>query len=699
MGDDRERAEFGLTSMRENILLVLIVLAGAYLRLNTLGWGLPDFFEEATPWRQALGMWGGRTGSLDFNPHFFNYPAFSFYIQWIGQAFVYLAGRATGEFSSIQQMQMQVEANPGRFIVVGRLITTLFGIGTIYLAYRVARDVFSPVVGLTAALFLAFNFAHIRRGQFIATDVPLLFFVMLAFVPICRIAMEGRNKDYIWAGICVGLAAGVKYPGFLTAAGIIAAHVYRHSTQKHDYKVIVSDPRVYMSGAVALLAFFAVSPYCFLDFSGFLRDFRFEQTHMKIGHFGAPDQVVSYHRYLVSVFPAVLTVPIAVLALLGLVYAVMKYRAASIVLLAFPLVYFAVVGSWKTAADHYIFPLLPFLLIYAALFLRYVFGRIPSSRRGLIVLGAACLLLIPSATRIYGFYSRQDIPDNRTVAREWIMANIPGGAGIVKEKYTPDLDPGAYAVFELPLSSLYPRSTAPFYDLRWYEDFDYVIISDEVYRRYMGEPAEFPGHVEFYRSLEARCELVMEFDDRSGSGPHIEIFRMAKPAGAAADEVFPADLTHTMLTSPDRQANAKLLVNLGTAVSRMRNSVKAIRLFRLAVGVDPTLSKGWYNLALTMGNAGMFDECEDALRRAVEVDPAYARAWFSLGDLYQQTGRPAPALEAYERGLQHDPRRPDVMLKAGNLHLSMGNRAAALEYARRMEELGYDAGALLDALR
>lgn len=699
MGANGQRADFGLTSMREKIFIVLIVLAGAYLRLNNLGWGLPEVFEEATPWRQALEMWGGGTGSLDFNPHFFNYPAFSFYIQWVGQAFVYLAGRATGEFSSIQQLQMQVESDPGRFILVGRLITTLFGIATIYLVYRIGRDIFSPVVGLAAALFLAFNFSHIRRGQFIATDVPLLFFVLLAFIPIYGIATRGCRKDYIWAGIFVGLAAGVKYPGFLIAASVIAAHIRRHTAGKRDYRMIVSDPRIYMSGALALLAFFAVSPYCSLDYAGFIRDFRFEQTHMKIGHFGAPEQMVSYHRYLISIFPAVLTVPIAVLALPGLIYGIVRHRGISLVLLAFPLVYFAVIGSWKTAADHYMFPLLPFLLSYAALFLYFVSRRIPSPKRGLLVFVAACLLLVPSVIRINAFYSRQDIPDNRTIAREWIMANIGKGSGVVKEKYTPDLDPMAYVVFELPLSSLYPKSTAPFYDLRWYDDFDYVIISDEVYRRYLGEPAEFPKHVEFYSNLEARGDLVMEFDDGTGSGPHIEIFRMDRPLGGTAGEGFPSDLTHTILTSPDRQANAKLLVNLGTVVSGLRNNEKAARLFQLAVGIDPTLSKGWYNLGLALGNAGMLEECEDALHNAVEIDPAYARAWFSLGDLYGQTGRPAPALEAYERGLEHNIRRPDILLKAGSLHLSMGNRARALEYARRAEELGYDATELLDSLR
>jgi tetratricopeptide (TPR) repeat protein/4-amino-4-deoxy-L-arabinose transferase-like glycosyltransferase len=689
---------FNLTPVRRNILLTLVVIAGAYLRLSNLGWGLPEVFEEATPWRQAWEMWGGASGKLDFNPHFFNYPAFSFYIQWIGQAIVYIAGRATGEFSTVADMQASFESDPGRFILVGRFITTLFGIASIYLVYRVGRAVFSQAAGLIAALFLAFNFSHIRRGQFIATDVPLLFFVLLAFYFIYRIATDGSRRHYLWAGVCVGLAAGVKYPGFLTAAGVVAAHIYRHLRLRHGWRVTVSDAYIWMCGALALLVFFTVSPYCFVDYAGFLKDFRFERAHMKIGHFGAPEQAVSYHRYLISIFPAVLTVPIAILAVLGVVLGLVKHRGLTVFLLAFPLVYFAVVGSWKTAADHYMFPVLPFLLIYAAFFLVSVFEKIPSPRKGLLLGVASCIILIPSVLEVHSFYARQDTPDNRTVAREWIRANLDRGAGIVKEEYTPDLDPREYAVFELPLSSLYPKSTTPFYDLRWYVDFDYVLISNEVYRRYRNEPAEYPAHERFYRNLESHCELVQEFDDRSGSGPHIKVYRMAEAVRQMRDEAIPPDMTQSVLMSSERHANAKLLVNLGNAVVRTGNTSRAAHLFRLAVGVDPTLSKGWYNLGLTLGNAGEFEECENAFRRAVQLDPAYDRAWFSLGELYRQTARPEQAIQAYEEGLKHSPRRPDVMLVLGGLHLDRGDRDAALEYARRAERLGYDASPLLEKL-
>jgi len=246
--------------MRKRIILALILGAGAYLRLHNLDWGLPEVFEEATPWRQAWQMWGFETGKLDFNPHFFHYPALTFYIQWLGQAAIYLAGRISGAFASPYDMLAACEAEPYRFIVTGRLITSLFGIASIYVVYRLGRDIYSPIAGLLAALFLAFNLSHASRGQLITTDIPLVFFVLLAFIPILRIAREGKSKHYIWAGICVGLAAGVKYPGLLAGTGIIAAHVFHHMSQKHAWKRMVLSPQLWLSAGAALLVFFVVSP-------------------------------------------------------------------------------------------------------------------------------------------------------------------------------------------------------------------------------------------------------------------------------------------------------------------------------------------------------------------------------------------------------------------------------------------------------
>jgi len=68
---------------KEAAVALSIVALAVALRAVGIGWGLPDLFEEATPFRKAWDMWGwGHDRGIDFNPHFFNYPTFTFYLQF-----------------------------------------------------------------------------------------------------------------------------------------------------------------------------------------------------------------------------------------------------------------------------------------------------------------------------------------------------------------------------------------------------------------------------------------------------------------------------------------------------------------------------------------------------------------------------------------------------------------------------------------
>jgi tetratricopeptide (TPR) repeat protein len=673
----------GLSKMRKKIILALVLAIGAYLRLHNLDWGLPDVFEEATPWRQAWQMWGFGSGGLDFNPHFFHYPAFTFYIQWFGQALIYLAGRVSGAFASPDQMQAAIENSPYRFIVMGRLITSLFGIASIYLVYRLGRDLYSAAAGMLAALFLALNFSHISRGQSITTDIPLVFFILLAFVPILKVASEGNRKHYLWAGIAVGLATGVKYPGLLTGTGIVAAHVLYHLKRKHTWRRIVLSRSLWLSAGAALLAFFAVSPYCLIDYSGFYRDLRFEQVHMEVGHFGAPDRLVSYGEYLLSIIPGILTLPLLGLTVAGIGYGLRREPGFSMMILAFPLVYIAVVGSWKTAADHYILPVLPFLLLFAALPLWKLYDRVSFRWKELLLGLVACLFVLPSVVAIHEYLARSETKDNRTLARTWIERNIHKGAAIAKERITPALDSEDYLVFELPLSTVYPKETEAFYDLRLYSDFDYIITSSEVYKRYLRNPGEYPVHARFYKQLEESGSPIKQFDETTGSGPDLDIYSTARLPDETLFEDITRELYPSLIESADPRVTAGNLCNLAIVLSRKHSYAKAIELYQLALAVDSTFAGTWYNLGLTLFSLGRIAESENALRKTVGLDSAYAKAWLALGHFYRDTGDLESSVDAYERGLIHDPQRPDILLILSEQYSTMGRTGDALRVARR----------------
>src|SRR5678815_3498092 len=100
---DVTRQHGGTVTERKRIAAIglgVLVIALA-LRLYGLGWGLPAVYEEAYPFKKSWDMWGwGPHAKFDPNPHFFNYPTFYFYVQFVGQALLLLILRVGGVIHS-----------------------------------------------------------------------------------------------------------------------------------------------------------------------------------------------------------------------------------------------------------------------------------------------------------------------------------------------------------------------------------------------------------------------------------------------------------------------------------------------------------------------------------------------------------------------------------------------------------------------
>jgi hypothetical protein len=112
--------------------------------------------------------------------------------------------------------------------------------------------------------------------------------------------------------------------------------------------------------------------------------------------------------------------------------------------------------------------------------------------------------------------------DTRGQALAWIEANVPAGAHIVREEYTPQPDPNRYQVeYMWSLGFEDPRN---FHRMR----VDYVVASQAVYARFLNDPAarypEITGH---YRRI-FRLPRAAEFVPGSATGPLVTIYRVPR---------------------------------------------------------------------------------------------------------------------------------------------------------------------------
>lgn len=107
------------------------------------------------------------------------------------------------------------------FLVLGatelaaRLTSAVFGGLSLFVLYRIGKELESPLVGFVAALLFGLNpfvtfFA--RQGQF---DTTMVFFLSLAVLWYLRMDLDGRWKSAVYAGLAVGAALMTKlFVGF-----------------------------------------------------------------------------------------------------------------------------------------------------------------------------------------------------------------------------------------------------------------------------------------------------------------------------------------------------------------------------------------------------------------------------------------------------------------------------------------------------
>ncbi|HET6350045.1 MAG TPA: hypothetical protein VFH88_13280, partial [Candidatus Krumholzibacteria bacterium] len=124
-----------MTSKRivnQRTLLILILAAAAWVRITGLNWGLPHTYEEATPLRVAVSMWGWVTGQpTTLNPSFFNYPSLSFYLHFLIQGILFLVLKLTGAMASVADWRFLYLTDPTPQYVAARLLGVTLGVMTV----------------------------------------------------------------------------------------------------------------------------------------------------------------------------------------------------------------------------------------------------------------------------------------------------------------------------------------------------------------------------------------------------------------------------------------------------------------------------------------------------------------------------------------------------------------------------------------
>ncbi|MFH0948015.1 MAG: glycosyltransferase family 39 protein [Elusimicrobiota bacterium] len=416
---------------KEKIYLILILLLSITLRVIGLNWGLPNKYHTVTYHpdenTHLVNLQAMNPSKLNFSPLSERNPlAFG-----EGTFHLYLYA-ATLKILSITKWLTIVKSeefyfkNTGewrKFFLVGRVLSVIFGVLTVWVTYLVSKKFYGERVGLLSALFIGILPIHIVYSQYLLMNVPGVFWIVIAFVFFKNIIDKGEKKDYIFAGISTGLAISTRY----SAGPLFLILILAHFLSKREKK----SGLLILGLAIMMLSFLIGTPYAILDYANFLKGLQ-NPIHVA----GISGFTFDITPVLSSFRESFGTILVAVCAS-GIIFSVVSSatiygrlncnrKKDDLLILAWVfilLVFFIRAGS--SASPGRILPIVPFFVIFGARFIDFLW-----TKKTIVGKSAAAILFLTAMPFVIAFLQLRTEPDIRDISSEWIEKNIPPNSSI-----------------------------------------------------------------------------------------------------------------------------------------------------------------------------------------------------------------------------------------------------------------------------
>lgn len=421
--------------------LALLLLITFLLRVWGIKQGLPYSYnvDEATHFvpRAIAFSWH------DLNPHYFlNPPAYSYLLHVVFELW----------FGSADATARAYARNPSEVFVVARVVAAILGTGAVWLTYLAGVRLGGRNIGLLAAAIFGMAFLPIFYSHLALNDVPTLAPVTLALYGVAGVVRWGRGRDYLVAGIGIGLASATKYTGGIMLVFLLGAFGCDGARQLWWQSL----RRLALGLLAALMAFLIANPYALLDFPAFWSGLSSQaslangQEPVKLGT-TAGGGIVYYLRTFTWGLGWVPTVAAA-----GGAAAVIARRRLdlALVLLPAPIVFIIFMGTQQRYFGRWLMPVFPVVALLAAyggleaMRLLASLWRVAALRlRRPILLAAGAPgvialvsigLIAPSLAAVLHDDAVLSRPDTRALTRAWMVRHIPAGDKVVIEPAVPD---------------------------------------------------------------------------------------------------------------------------------------------------------------------------------------------------------------------------------------------------------------------
>ena len=315
------------------------------------------------------------------------------------------------------------------------------GSGYLHLIFNLV-DLLKRFFGLLPARFVTIVFStsagFIFNSHFLTADIPLLFWMLLAFYFAQTICFSGKTINYIGAGFFTGIATATKYNGLAVGISIVVAHSLVSSPI--NWKKLIFSKNLVIGLAMVPVGFLAGNPFALLDYHNFISDFLYNYMVTPL-YDGNASTNRSYGKFFwhfseIIGFPALVICGIACLLAIYFTFSSQSQeqrlnKQGLLLLLSVFLLYYYKFGAFPRLEVRFVLPIIPFVLMVTGPFWQKVkWHSLP-----LIIV----LFIVVTYNVVSSFYVGKHFAEApRMAAQVWVKQNIPQDSSIESQYYTPN---------------------------------------------------------------------------------------------------------------------------------------------------------------------------------------------------------------------------------------------------------------------
>lgn len=492
-------------------ILALIFTVAVLLRIVGAGWGMPHWNlhpDEVIIFEQAHQCALNR----DFEVHQYYRPNHVMIkmntLLYIGIQELYFAPQGQNDFA------LNYNENFALFTTASRVLTALFGVGTVVLAYLIGLF-WGRKQALFATLLFAVFPSFIEHSHYITPDIPLLFFLMgVLWAALCY-QRKPSVSWLFWMSFFTALATCEKYPGVYGCVIIAVAVCVTY---------IKKPAMIIKNGCLAILFFvlgiLAVSPVLLIDLRTVLEVMAGQNHQYHLGADGL--KFGGTLLFYIKITGVHLGLLLTVSSIYGIVKSFRKNVKPTIILLSF-FAYIVPISTLSIHWERYALPIYAAGLLFGAVGAFYILedlqGLLKNSSRAVWIaypiffLLPACSLLAGSIAVSGSFLA----PDSRIISQD-VFAEMGVTTGNTVYDCNTPLDPGGYygafGNFEDGDPERYKYGARPPFVMTSSAQRDLYLVAD---------PEVYGWIANFYEQLDENYNLVYLFPVETPSSHFLEL--------------------------------------------------------------------------------------------------------------------------------------------------------------------------------